>query len=224
MIAIDQINHYKIVLLGEGRVGKTSVLVRYIEDSFVEGRNSTLQAAYFDKTIAIDASDDYCESAAYDQQLNYSNNKNAVEEKRREAKLSIWDTAGQERFHSLGPIYYRDARGAILVYDITDMSSFLRMKSWAKELRKMVGDSSKICLFIVGNKSDLAKRQRAVRRELAIKYAESVGADFLEVSAKTGDCVDDIFVGLTKSESYFHCLYRVLLHMVLSRIGLILYL
>mmetsp|Transcript_5294 Transcript_5294/g.10906 ORF Transcript_5294/g.10906 Transcript_5294/m.10906 type:complete len:128 (-) Transcript_5294:140-523(-) len=79
------------------------------------------------------------------------------------------------------------------------MSSFLRMKSWAKELRKMVGDSSKICLFIVGNKSDLAKRQRAVRRELAIKYAESVGADFLEVSAKTGDCVDDIFVGLTKS-------------------------
>mmetsp|Transcript_22715 Transcript_22715/g.46172 ORF Transcript_22715/g.46172 Transcript_22715/m.46172 type:complete len:142 (+) Transcript_22715:238-663(+) len=101
MIAIDQINHYKIVLLGEGRVGKTSVLVRYIEDSFVEGRNSTLQAAYFDKTIAIDASDDYCESAAYDQQLNYSNNKNAVEEKRREAKLSIWDVCISIFLHSI---------------------------------------------------------------------------------------------------------------------------
>lgn len=86
------------------------------------------------------------------------------------------------------------------MYDITDMSSFQRMKSWAKELRKMVGDASKICLFIVGNKLDLAKRQRAVTSELAVKYAESVGADFLEVSAKTGDCINDIFVGLTKSE------------------------
>ncbi|KAL7467065.1 hypothetical protein ACHAXS_007343 [Conticribra weissflogii] len=112
-------------------------------------------------------------------------------------------TAGQERFHSLGPIYYRDAKGAILVYDITDISSFQRMKSWAKELRKMVGDSSKICLFIVGNKLDLERNQRAVSNELAKKYADSVGADFLEVSAKTGYSIDNIFVGLTKGESYF---------------------
>ncbi len=90
-----------------------------------------------------------------------------------------------------------------MVYDITDISSFQRMKSWAKELRKMVGDSSKICLFIVGNKLDLEKNQRAVSNELAKNYADSVGANFLEVSAKTGYSIDNIFVGLTKGESYF---------------------
>lgn len=80
-------------------MGKTSILVRYIEDSFVEGRNPTLQAAYFDKTIVIDASDDDCESAAYNRQLCYSNNQNAVEEKRKEAKLSIWDVCNRNFLH-----------------------------------------------------------------------------------------------------------------------------
>lgn len=67
--------------------------------------------------------------------------------------LSIWDTAGQEKFHALGPIYYRSSNGAVLVYDITDEDSFQKVKSWVKELRKMLG--TEICLIIVGNKSDL---------------------------------------------------------------------
>nr|XP_046197980.1 ras-related protein Rab-21-like [Oncorhynchus gorbuscha] len=62
--------------------------------------------------------------------------------------LAIWDTAGQERFHALGPIYYRDSNGAILVYDITDEDSFQKVKNWVKELRKMLGNE--ICLCIVG--------------------------------------------------------------------------
>ena len=97
---------YKVVLLGEGRTGKTSILLRYVEDSYVEGRPSTLQASYLEKNVSIAD---------------------------REAQLSIWDTAGQERFHSLGPIYYRDAKGAVLVYDITDRPSFDRVKKWNKE-------------------------------------------------------------------------------------------
>ena len=119
----EVIPHYKVVLLGEGRVGKTSILLRFVEDSYVEGCPSTTSASYLEKHVIVD-----------EHQTT----------SRREANLSIWDTAGQERFHSLGPIYYRDAKGAVLVYDITDASTFDRVKSWTKELRKMVGDKTKV--------------------------------------------------------------------------------
>jgi Ras-related protein Rab-21 len=169
----EAIPRYKVVLLGEGRVGKTSILLRFVENSYVEGRPSTLTASYLEKHVTVDDDD------------------------KREAQLSIWDTAGQERFHSLGPIYYRDAKGAILVYDITDESTFDRVKSWTKELRKMVGDNTKICITIVGNKIDL-ERRRVVSQQSASKYAESVGATFFEVSAKTGRGVANVFEELTK--------------------------
>ena len=92
--------------------------------------------------------------------------------------LAIWDTAGQERFHALGPIYYRDADGAVLVYDTTDEESFHKVKNWVKELRKMVGQEIVLC--IVGNKIDLDK-ERQVDKATAAEYAASVGALHCEV-------------------------------------------
>ena len=89
--------------------------------------------------------------------------------------------------------------GAILVYDRTDTSTFSRVQKWVKELRRMVGDHNTICLIIVGNKSDLS-RQRAVDEEEASAYAKSVDANFMEVSAKTGHGVEDIFLKLTVGE------------------------
>jgi len=83
---------------------------------------STLQASYLDKRVTIGTTT---------------------------VQLSIWDTAGQERFHALGPIYYRDAAGALLVYDITDNLSFDKVKNWVKELRKIVGND--IIIIIAGN-------------------------------------------------------------------------
>lgn len=80
--------------------------------------------------------------------------------------LAIWDTAGQEKFHALGPIYYRSSNGAVLVYDITDEDSFQKVKSWVKELRKMLG--GEICLVIVGNKTDLEKD-----RHVSLEEAET---------------------------------------------------
>jgi Ras-related protein Rab-21 len=151
-----------------GRVGKTSILLRYVENTYDPGCPSTLQASYLEKHIIIE---------------ELSSNRDAGAS-RREAQLSIWDTAGQERFHSLGPIYYRDAKGAILVYDVTDRPSFERVRRWTKELRKMVGDGDKICISIVGNKIDL--QDRAVDTEEVLAYAHSVGAASFEVSAKTG--------------------------------------
>ncbi|CAG2183721.1 unnamed protein product, partial [Oppiella nova] len=84
---------FKIVLLGEGCVGKTSMMLRYCHNKFNDTHESTLQASFLTKKFIV--------------------NNTRVQ-------LSIWDTAGQERFHALGPIYYRDSNGAVLVYDVSD--------------------------------------------------------------------------------------------------------
>ena len=160
---------FKIVLLGEGCVGKTSLVLRYCQDKFNDKHLTTLQASYLTKKLNIDG---------------------------KRVGLSIWDTAGQERFHALGPIYYRDSNGAILVYDITDEDSFQKVKNWVKELRKILGDD--ICLCIVGNKIDLEK-DRHVDGEEAEAYAKSVGAKHLLSSAKLNKGVDELFLELAKA-------------------------
>mmetsp|Transcript_34343 Transcript_34343/g.55454 ORF Transcript_34343/g.55454 Transcript_34343/m.55454 type:complete len:215 (+) Transcript_34343:83-727(+) len=161
-------NNYKIVLLGEGRVGKTSMVLRYVNNVFSEKQQTTIQASFLSRRLTLG-----------ENQVN----------------LAIWDTAGQERFHALGPIYYRDADGALLVYDTTDSESFNKVKNWVKELRKMVGQEIVLC--IVGNKIDLDK-ERQVEKEVAAQYAESVGAIHMEVSAKLGRGVEETFLQITK--------------------------
>mmetsp|Transcript_55650 Transcript_55650/g.131408 ORF Transcript_55650/g.131408 Transcript_55650/m.131408 type:complete len:199 (+) Transcript_55650:63-659(+) len=159
---------FKVVLLGEGRVGKTSLVLRYVNNVFSEKQTSTIQASFLSKRLTIN-----------DTTVN----------------LAIWDTAGQERFHALGPIYYRDADGALLAYDITDAESFTKVKNWVKELRKMVGNE--IVLVIAGNKSDLDK-QRQVSVQEAETYAASVNAQHFSTSAKTSKGIDECFLSLTK--------------------------
>lgn len=157
---------FKVVLLGEGRVGKTSILLRYIRGEYDDKQVSTLQASYLDKKIVVD---------------------------NKAVQLSLWDTAGQERFHALGPIYYRDADGALLVYDITDEQSFVKVKTWVRELRKIVGND--IAITIAGNKIDLEKNRHVVEKD-ALEYAESVGAAHYHTSAKLNKGLDDAFVDL----------------------------
>jgi len=164
----DKAAAFKVVLLGEGRVGKTCLCLRYVQNSFSDQQQSTIQATYLDKRLNVG---------------------------KRSVRLMIWDTAGQERFHALGPIYYRDANGALLVYDITDRESFNKVRNWVKELRGIVGQN--IVLVIAGNKSDMAKK-RQVDDEEAKAYAESVGATHLLCSAKTGKMVNETFLELTK--------------------------
>ncbi|CAF0813043.1 unnamed protein product [Didymodactylos carnosus] len=110
-------------------------------------------------------------------------------------ELAIWDTAGQERFRALGPLYYRDSNGAILVFDITDEDSFERVKSWTKELRRMLGNDCILC--IVGNKIDLEK-DRHVSMQLAEEYAKSVGAKLYHTSAKLDKGVEELFNDLAQ--------------------------
>lgn len=159
---------YTVVLLGEGRVGKTCLCLRYVKNSFSSDQVSTIEATYLDKRLNVG---------------------------KKSVKLMIWDTAGQERFHALGPIYYRDANGALLVYDITDRDSFTKVRNWVKELRKIVGKN--IVLVIAGNKADMEKHRQVEEAE-AKAYADSVGAIHIQCSAKTGKNVEQAFLELTK--------------------------
>jgi len=159
---------YKIVLLGEGCVGKTSLVLRYCQNVFNDKHLTTLQASFLKKRLNIGG---------------------------KRVDLAIWDTAGQERFHALGPIYYRDSNGAVLVYDITDEDSFAKVKNWVKELRKMLGQD--ICLCIVGNKADMEKN-RTVEQATAERYAETVGAVHFNTSAKLNRGIEEMFLDLTK--------------------------
>ncbi|XP_015116076.1 ras-related protein Rab-21 [Diachasma alloeum] len=160
--------NFKVVLLGEGCVGKTSAVLRYVEDKFNDEHLTTLQASFLTKKLNIDG---------------------------KRVNLAIWDTAGQEKFHALGPIYYRMSNGAILVYDITDENSFQMVKNWVKELKKMLG--SDICLVIAGNKVDLEK-DRSVSFEEADRYAKQVGAAHFHTSAKQNRNIEEMFLDLTR--------------------------
>eukprot|EP00484_Ammonia_sp_Unknown_P001084 CAMPEP_0197023418 /NCGR_PEP_ID=MMETSP1384-20130603/4106_1 /TAXON_ID=29189 /ORGANISM="Ammonia sp." /LENGTH=207 /DNA_ID=CAMNT_0042451621 /DNA_START=161 /DNA_END=784 /DNA_ORIENTATION=- len=164
-----QEHNFKVVLLGEGRVGKTSILLRYINNTFSEKQTSTFQASYQEKMIHI--------------------GNNTV-------NLAIWDTAGQERFHALAPIYYRDSNAAILVFDITDRTSFQKVQHWIEELRKIVGKD--IIIMIAANKIDLESKREVDNHDVH-EYARSVGAQVLGTSAKSGKGVHDLFLELTKS-------------------------
>uniref|UniRef100_A0A1I7UBQ3 Ras-related protein Rab-21 n=1 Tax=Caenorhabditis tropicalis TaxID=1561998 RepID=A0A1I7UBQ3_9PELO len=158
---------FKVVLLGEGCVGKSSLVLRFVENKFSSRHLSTIQASFQSKTINIDD----CK-----------------------AELHIWDTAGQEKYHALGPIYYRGSNGVLLVFDITDRRSFEKVKNWVLEIKTCLGKSAEI--LIVGNKTDL-EDERKIARQDAEAYAETEGAIYMETSAQDNIGISEAFEALT---------------------------
>lgn len=159
---------FKLVLLGESAVGKSSLVLRFVKGQFHEYQESTIGAAFLTQTITLDDSI---------------------------IKFEIWDTAGQERYHSLAPMYYRGAQAAIVVYDITNKDSFDKAKSWIEELQRQA--NSNIIMALAGNKNDL-EASRAVSHEDGSKFADENGLLFLETSAKTAINVNEIFLAIAK--------------------------
>jgi len=156
------------VLLGESAVGKSSLVLRFVKGQFFDFQESTIGAAFLTQTVCL--------------------NDTTV-------KFEIWDTAGQERYHSLAPMYYRGAQAAIVVYDITNLDSFERAKSWVKELQRQ--GNANIVIAIAGNKVDLAP-QRKVAAEEGQAYADENGTLFMETSAKSAINVNELFVAIAK--------------------------
>lgn len=159
---------FKLVLLGESAVGKSSLVLRFVKGQFHEYQESTIGAAFLTQTVVVDDTT---------------------------VKFEIWDTAGQERYHSLAPMYYRGAQVAIVVYDISSQDTFVRAKSWVKELQRQA--SPNIVIALAGNKSDLADK-RLVETEEAQAYADDNGLLFMETSAKTASNVNEIFMAIAR--------------------------
>ncbi|KAG9125970.1 hypothetical protein FRC07_005378 [Ceratobasidium sp. 392] len=129
----------KVVIMGSAGVGKTSLVTRYVEERFAPQTTTTTGAFFHSKKVTVDGT---------------------------KVRLQIWDTAGQERFRSMAPMYYRGASAAILVYDITNASSFDDVKVWIDELKRNCDPD--LLIFIVGAKADLAAHgQRAVTSDRA---------------------------------------------------------
>ncbi|SNX82157.1 probable GTP-binding protein ypt5 [Melanopsichium pennsylvanicum] len=161
---------FKLVLLGESAVGKSSLVLRFVKDQFDDYRESTIGAAFLTQTVSLDA--------------------------QTTVKFEIWDTAGQERYKSLAPMYYRNANCAVVVYDITQASSLDKAKAWIRELQRQADPN--IIIALAGNKADLASTRRAILTEDAQKYAHDEGLLFLETSAKDSSNVSELFTMIAR--------------------------
>lgn len=158
---------FKIILLGDSGVGKTSIILRFSDNSFNPD---------FHSTIGVD----------FRVSQQNINNKSV--------KLQLWDTAGQERFRNIVSSYYRVAHAALFIFDITSHESFENIRMWIGESENFFKDS--VTKFLVGNKSDL-EHKRAVTTEKAQSYAEIMGMKYIEVSAKTAEHVNEAFHSIT---------------------------
>lgn len=204
----------KLVLLGEAAVGKSSLVLRFVNDDFQENKEPTIGAAFLTQKCSLPT---------------------------RTIKFEIWDTAGQERFASLAPMYYRNAQAALVVYDLTKPSSLTKAKHWVAELQRQA--SPGIVIALVGNKLDLANEDsgapstppaqtsptgedtpspdgeggeaggpsaeeeddtstgdaRKISTREASSYAEEEGLLFFETSAKTGVNVSEVFTAIANA-------------------------
>ncbi|XP_008671601.1 ras-related protein RABE1c [Zea mays] len=111
-------------------------------------------------------------------------------------KLQIWDTAGQERFRTITTAYYRGAMGILLVYDVTDESSFNNIRNWIRNIEQHASDN--VNKILVGNKADMDESKRAVPTSRGQALADEYGIKFFETSAKTNLNVEQVFFSIAR--------------------------
>src|SRR3989338_8603890 len=159
---------FKILMVGDSGVGKSSLLLRFTDDTFSENFISTIGVDFKIRTVNLEG---------------------------KVIKMQIWDTAGQERFRTITSSYYRGAHGVILVYDVTDQVSFNNARQWLTEIERYA--CSQVVKLLVGNKCDLANK-RVVDYVTGKEFADNLSLPFLEASAKEGNNVEKAFLTLVK--------------------------
>lgn len=176
-------SQFKIVLLGESAVGKSSVVQRFVKNSFDEYRESTIGAAFLTQSIHLSRNDILSNG---DNNINTDN----IDDDGITVKFEIWDTAGQERYRSLASMYYRNANAAIIVYDITQLESLDKAKYWIKELQRQANKDT--IIILTGNKLDL-NDERKISIDDVNEFTSIYNLLNFEVSAKTGENVNQLF-------------------------------
>ncbi|KAJ2853608.1 GTPase Ryh1 [Coemansia erecta] len=159
----NPLGKYKLVFLGEQSVGKTSIITRFMYDTFDTTYQATIGIDFLSKTMYLED---------------------------RTVRLQLWDTAGQERFRSLIPSYIRDSSVALVIYDITNRESFSQTSKWIDDVRAERGND--VIIVLVGNKTDL-NDSRQVSTEEGEKKARDLNVMFMETSAKAGHHVKALF-------------------------------
>lgn len=166
---IEPEQKFKLVFLGEQSVGKSSIINRFMYDSFDSTYQATIGIDFLSKVVAVDG---------------------------RPIRLQMWDTAGQERFHCLTPSYIRDSSVVVIVYDITNAASFAKVRDYAESARAI--RENQVEIFVVANKSDMAEG-RVVTEEQGKALGRDLKAFFCETSAKTGTAVAALFTSICSS-------------------------
>ncbi|XP_018302438.1 ras-related protein Rab-37 isoform X1 [Mycetomoellerius zeteki] len=160
---------HKTILLGDSGVGKTSLLVQFDTGRFQPGNfAATVGIGFTNKVVTVDDTP---------------------------IKLQIWDTAGQERFRSVTHAYYRDAHALLLLYDVTNKTSYDNIRAWLSEIREHANED--VVIMLLGNKSDCGT-ERAVKREDGERLAQEYKVPFMETSAKTGLNVELAFLAVAR--------------------------
>ncbi|CBY19305.1 unnamed protein product [Oikopleura dioica] len=161
--SVKPLRKYKVVFLGKQSVGKTSLITRFMYDSFDNTYQATIGIDFLSKTMYLED---------------------------RTVRLQLWDTAGHERFRSLIPSYIRDSTVAVVVYDVANVNSFQQTSKWIDDVRAERGTD--VIIMLVGNKTDLSDKRQVSVDEGERKAAE-LKVMFIETSAKTGYNVKQLF-------------------------------
>ena len=154
---------FKVALIGDSGTGKTSILIRFIEDYFLEDTKSTIGVDFKIVSLQLDAK-------VY-------------------AKMQIWDTCGSERFKSLTSSFIKTCSAFILVFDLTRPGSFQSIENWIKTIRENISPKF---MILIGNKSDLIE-QRAVNKNFILEYCQKRFFNYMEISAKTSNNIEKMF-------------------------------
>ena len=160
---------FKFLLVGNGNVGKTSIVRRMCRGDFISNPEATIGVEFMTKMFSID-----------DNQV----------------KLQIWDTAGQEKYRSVGKAYYRNAIGVLFVFSLIDHISFEKLEEWITDVSQYCHPRAQ--MILVGNKCDLEEERKVTRDEIK-NFAEEHNLPYIESSAKTGINITECFYQVARA-------------------------